>query len=193
MLTRRALGLVGLRIVDNGTATFADLLRRLRDRAELTQEELAERAGMSADAVGLLERGERRRPHSDTVTRLAGALALSAAEQTQFAAVARRPTPLSERAAQPRLPAPSTALVGRVEVVHTIVELFEQPEVRLVTPTGTGGVGKTRVALATAERMAQLVPDGVVFVPLAALRDPDLVTGAIAAMLGIHERTGQPL
>jgi len=85
--------------LDTGTAPFAELLRRFRDRAELTQEELAERAGISPDAVGLLERGERRRPHTDTVARLAAALELVADERPHFEAAARRQrrSPLKHR------------------------------------------------------------------------------------------------
>ena len=56
--------------------TFGDLLRRHRDSANLTQEELAARSGLTPQAIGLLERGERRRPHSYTVGKLAEALAL---------------------------------------------------------------------------------------------------------------------
>src|SRR3954447_14378742 len=103
-------------VMERSTATFADLLRNFRNRAELTQEELAERAGLSPDAVGLLERGERRRPHADTVARLAAGLELSADERVQFAAVARRPTPLAAQTA-PQFPASPTALVGRADAI----------------------------------------------------------------------------
>src|SRR4051794_18131342 len=70
-------------------ASFGDLLRRHRDRLGLTQEELAERAGLSAVAVSLLERGERRRPQRYTVQRLAGALDLSPADRLAFERAAR--------------------------------------------------------------------------------------------------------
>ena len=160
------------------TAPFAELLRDFRNRAELTQEELAERAGVSPDAVSLLERGERRRPHIDTVARLAGALELSATERAQFEAIARRPAPLVAQAPQIQIPAPPTGLVGRAAAIERVAGLFQQPGVRLVTLTGPGGVGKTRLALAVAERLGDAFTDGVAFVPLAALRAPDLVMGA---------------
>lgn len=70
--------------------TFADLLRHYRSAAGLTQEELAERAGLSVDAISTLERGTRRRPRKDTVALLADALALPDDERTAFAAAARR-------------------------------------------------------------------------------------------------------
>ncbi len=70
---------------------FGELLRGYREAAGLSQEEVAERAGLSTDAVSLLERGGRQRPHRDTVERLSAALALSPEEQARFAA-ARRPS-----------------------------------------------------------------------------------------------------
>lgn len=177
--------------MDEKAASFADLLRGFRNRIELTQEELAERAGLSPDAVGLLERGERRRPHTDTVARLAAALELSAAERAQVEAAARRPAPLVAQTGQAQLPLPLTPLVGRAKAVDAVAGLFDQAAARLVTLTGPGGVGKTRLALTVAERLGRAFADGVVFVPLAALASPDRVLTAIAAALGLHERAGQ--
>src|SRR4051794_23220015 len=175
------------------TASFAELLRDFRNGAELTQEALAERAGLSPDAVSLLERGERRRPHTDTVARLAMALKLPAPERAQFEAVARRAAPLVGPAAQPQILTPLTPLVGRMEAIKSVAELFRQSGVRLVTLTGPGGVGKTRLALAVAEHLGDALADGVVFVPLAALGIPDLVVSEIATVLGIRERAGQTM
>ena len=70
---------------------FASRLRGLRDAAALTQEELAERAGLTANAIGALERGERRRPYPHTVRALADALALDEAQRAGLAAASRRP------------------------------------------------------------------------------------------------------
>lgn len=170
---------------------FADLLRHFRNRIELTQEELAERADLSPDAVGLLERGERRRPHSDTIARLATALNLSATERTQFEAVARRPAPLIAQVPQPQLPCPPIALVGRGEAIEAVANLFHRSGIRLVTLTGPGGIGKTRLALAVAEQLSDAFADGVIFVSLAALRAPNLVASEIATTVGIRERVGQ--
>src|SRR5579859_5034876 len=69
---------------------FGDLLRRYRAAAGLTQEDLAERAGLSVQAIGALERGLRRRPHRDTLDLLAAALALSPEQRATFTAAARR-------------------------------------------------------------------------------------------------------
>lgn len=77
--------------MDSGkTLAFGDLLRHYRDAAGLTQEELAERAGLSLNAIGLLERRARHRPRAYTVNRLAEALALDAADRTRFESAARQ-------------------------------------------------------------------------------------------------------
>jgi predicted ATPase len=85
------------------------------------------------------------------------------------------------------LPAPFTTMVGREREVEDVVGLLARPGVRLVTLTGPGGVGKSRVAIAAAERATALFPDGVTFVGLGGVRDAGLVVGAIAAALAIRE------
>jgi predicted ATPase/DNA-binding CsgD family transcriptional regulator len=85
------------------------------------------------------------------------------------------------------LPTPMTSFVGREREVTAVAALLRDPGVRLVTLTGPGGVGKTRLALAVATMLADGFPDGVVFVPLASIRDPGLVLPTIARVLGIRE------
>ncbi|HEY3228645.1 MAG TPA: tetratricopeptide repeat protein [Roseiflexaceae bacterium] len=170
--------------------SFGELLRRFRGRAGLTQEELAERASLSVDAIGLLERGTRQRPHSDTIARLAAALALAPDERAQFDAAGRRSVSPLASSDRRLLPTPRTSFVGRVEEVAALVGLLRRPDVRLLTLTGAGGVGKTRLALEAARRTQELFADGAVVVPLAALRDPALMPEAIAHVLEIRERAG---
>jgi predicted ATPase/DNA-binding SARP family transcriptional activator len=98
----------------------------------------------------------------------------------------------AELRARRRLPAPATSLVGRRQEVADVVSLLGDGS-RLVTLTGPGGTGKTRVALQAAHELTERFIDGVVFVGLAALRDPDLVPTEIARGLGVEVGTRSPL
>jgi predicted ATPase len=91
------------------------------------------------------------------------------------------------------LPAPATSLIGREHEIATVSALLRRDDVRLVTLTGPGGTGKTRLALQVAAELQDSFPDGVWFVDLAPIGDPNLVTLAIAQALGVREIAGQPL
>ena len=91
------------------------------------------------------------------------------------------------------LPAQPTPLVGRMLEVGAVTGLLRLPEVRLLTLTGVGGSGKTRVALAAAEELAREYADGAHFADLAPLAEPELVTAAVARALGIVEAGGHAL
>jgi predicted ATPase/DNA-binding CsgD family transcriptional regulator len=93
---------------------------------------------------------------------------------------------------RPNLPAQLTPLIGRKKEVASVRTLLQHPEVRLVTLTGPGGVGKTRLGLEVAADLLDDFPDGVCFVPLATISDPDLVVPALAQTLGIKEAGEQP-
>ncbi|HET9224081.1 MAG TPA: tetratricopeptide repeat protein, partial [Roseiflexaceae bacterium] len=91
------------------------------------------------------------------------------------------------------LPAQATALVGRGHEITDACAMLQRAEVRLLTMTGPGGVGKTRLGLQVAAELADTFDEGVYFVALAALDDPALVTAAIAQALGVKETSSQPL
>jgi predicted ATPase/DNA-binding SARP family transcriptional activator len=90
------------------------------------------------------------------------------------------------------IPIPPTPLIGRVAVLAELTALLNHADVRLLTLAGPGGVGKTRLALEVARSLADAFADGTTFVPLAPLRDPALVLGAIANALGLGERDDRP-
>ena len=162
----------------------------MREAAGLTQEELASMAGLTAKGIGMLERGQRSHPYPHTVRSLADAMKLSDDERTALlAAVPRRDVEADPEPA-PILPVPLTPLVGRECEVGEISDLLGRPEVRFLTLTGLGGVGKTRIAIEVARGAADRFPDGVVFVELAHLRDAALVVTTVARALGLRESEG---
>lgn len=184
---------------DRTVERFGALLRVMRERAGLTQEELAERAGLTPHAVSALERGTRTRPYPHTVRALAGALDASDAERTALiAAVPSRRSAgsrVNEPAREPDAPVngplrpaglivPPTPLYGREADLARVADLARSGT-RLITLTGLGGVGKTRLAAALSEELAAEYPDGVVQISLAALVDAKAVVPTIGRALGL--------
>jgi predicted ATPase/transcriptional regulator with XRE-family HTH domain len=169
--------------------SFGAQLKALREAAGFTQEELATIAGLSVHAISALERGERRRPQPETVRALAGALDLTGFARDALVASARAPARVTaaDELSGFGLPLPPTPLLGRDVDVPMLRQWLGDPAVRLVTLTGPGGVGKTRVALDVAHAVAAEGVTRVVFVPLAATREAALVAAAIAEAAGLAD------
>ena len=209
---------MGEKMSPNVKETFGELLRRYRLGAGLSQESLAERAGLSADAISYLERGRRTAPRPETLTALATALGLAQAERAYFiaagfqrvttgpqgaahalrdATVAAHDGTSGARGAELEqlsvLPVALTPLVGRECEEAAVAHLLRQGGLRLLTLTGPGGVGKTRLAVQVAASVRDAFADGVVFVALAPLHDSSLVLTAIAQAFGLREAGARPL
>jgi transcriptional regulator with XRE-family HTH domain len=162
--------------MDDGTE-FGNLLRNLRRSSRLSQQELAERSGLSIRAIGKLESGRTRWPYPDSVRRLADALALHDADRAVFAAAAQRRLAHDQGPARPRqgngyvprlLPAPVRAFTGRASELKTLTRMLGVPgEMTLVTAvSGTAGVGKTALVVHWAHQAAGEFPDGQLWVDL---------------------------
>jgi predicted ATPase/DNA-binding XRE family transcriptional regulator len=182
--------------VDTGEQlAFGDLLRQHRNALGLTQEELAARAGLNPDTISLLERGERRRPHKYTTRSLAEALGLSPQEVIRFETAARAPAFHADAHGVPPsdLPSQLTPFIGREREVEEVMHRLLHPDVRLLTLTGPGGVGKTRLGLEVARRVLDRFDEGSCFVALAPVYEPNLVPSAIAQALGVRRGAGQSM
>jgi predicted ATPase/transcriptional regulator with XRE-family HTH domain len=178
---------------DSGTTppSFAELLRRYRVAAGFSQGYLAERAGVSIESIGALERGARRSPYRHTIAVLSAALDLSSEARTDFEAAAQASRAGHRGEAIPsgawalsKPPVYSTSFVGRAADLVAIKNLLHAN--RLVTITGSGGVGKTR---AVVELVASLPPSGehwddIRFVDLTPHAEEPSVTNAIALAVG---------
>jgi predicted ATPase/DNA-binding CsgD family transcriptional regulator/transcriptional regulator with XRE-family HTH domain len=185
---------------------LAGLLRQLRAEAQLTQQELAKAAGVSPRSVSDLERGINRTARNDTAVRLAGALGLAEPARSLFVAAAlgriqaaqvmaarrwqAQGDPLASAGGVHGFPAALTSFVGRAGPVREVTALLDRG--RLVTVTGPGGAGKTRLAGQVARQVAGRFADGAWLAELAPVRDPALVPAVVAAALGIPERPGVP-
>ena len=169
---------------------FGDELRRLRKRSGLSQETLATRAGLSPEAVSLLERG-RRSPRMTTMRLLADALVLDPRTRQDLfdAQLADDPSPQvasSTSAAPPTAPRFLDPLIGREREVAELSGLLRGTGGRLVTLTGPGGVGKTRVAAEVARLIESEFADGARWVTMVSVTDPGALLPAVAGAMGIR-------
>ena len=184
--------------------SFGSWLRQRRKALDLTQAALAARVGVVTSTIEKIE-AELRRPSQHTAARLAAALAIPADQQPAFVAWARGRVPADARFVGPHapvqlpqaggrpgtVPLERTSFVGRDRELDAVRRLLGAN--RLVTLTGTGGTGKTRLALRLAAELAGAFPDGVWLVNLASLHEETLVPQAIATTLGLRAVGGRSI
>ncbi|GAB3950114.1 XRE family transcriptional regulator [Kribbella albertanoniae] len=163
--------------------SLSDLLRKYRGRAGLTQAALAAKAGLSDQAISVLERGTRRRPRIDTIRALIKVLRLDKAEAAEFLAVARGKSQTAE-AEEPdvsgsdalpmpwQLPPAVSDFTGRTAQIEAILDVLRVQDgvpsttVGLVAVTGMGGIGKTTLAVQAAHKLVDSYPDGHLYLNL---------------------------
>lgn len=186
--------------------SFGRWLKQRRKALDLTQETLAARIGCATVTLRKIEADERR-PSNQITQNLADELAVTPDERDTFIRFARvgrhpeatapLPAPVASagahilRPAYTNPPAPLTPMIGRVEETAAIRTLIVQEGMRLLTLIGPGGVGKTRLSHAAAAAVRSDFPDGVDFVSLAPIRDPDDLITTIAQTLGVDEGGGR--
>ena len=157
-------------MTDQPGPDLGGLLRELRVTARLTQEELAEAAGLSPRTVSDLERGVSRRAHKDTARLLADALGLAGPARARFEAVARGrgAGPGAVAAATRTLPRDIASFTGRQRELDQLAEAAAGAGgvVGICAVGGMAGVGKTAFAVHAAHRLADRFPGGQVFLPL---------------------------
>ena len=176
-------------VAEQVAPNFGGLLRQLRADAGLTQEELAEAAGLSPRSVSDLERGINLSARKDTARLLANALGLAGPQRGLFEAAARGgATAVAVLAARGplitrpnNLPAQLSTFIGREREVSEVRALVESS--RLVTLTGAGGAGKTRLGLQVAAELLDGSGDGVWLVELAAVTTEDTVAPTVSEAL----------
>lgn len=177
---------------------FGPVLRGFRHAAGLTQEALAEQAGISVEAIRALEAGRRRHPRATTVDLLADAFQLDETERAQLTAAAARPRKVEPDGVPRDLPEDIADFTGRQDQVATLTGLMSAVERRGVLVisaiAGMGGVGKTALAVHLGHRLANQFPDGQLYLNLRGFGAGEPLTplealGSLMQALGLSSDT----
>ena len=179
--------------------SFGYWLKLKRKALDLTREDLAKQVGYSAATIRKIE-DEERHPSAQVVERLAEVLKIPQNERTDFLRFARgdlksapvetdedHPWRASTKSPRSNIPATTTSLIAREKEIADVREYLSQDDIRLVTLIGPPGIGKTRLSIETARASLRDFPDGVFFVPLALVDDPNSIPSAIIPALGYME------
>src|SRR6266508_2635222 len=190
------------------TASFGYWIRRQRKALDLTQQVLADRVGCSLAAIKKIESDERR-PSRQIAERLADILGVPASQRGIFLEVARGLRPVDQlllaqepavsipahlgtlKSFRHNLPVQLTSFIGREHEMAELQSLLMSNH--LLTLTGPGGTGKSRLSLQLATEVLKEFPDGVWLAELAPLADPSLVAQTVASTLGVREQPGRTI
>lgn len=178
---------------------FGEWLKRRRRALGLTQDELARQINCSTSALRKIEGGIRR-PSEQIVEQLAAVFSIVPSERLSFLRFARgqqeaAPTELmvdspwhsADMNRRSNLPASISSFIGREKEIVAVGEYLSDADIRLVTLFGAPGIGKTRLSLEVARKICSQFPNGVFFVGLALLSDPNLFAPTIIQTLGLGE------
>lgn len=193
----------------NPPLLFGEWLRQRRDGLGLTRKEFAKRVGCSVSTLRKIENDERR-PSGQIAELMANCLDIPAEEYSTFVRVARgelsveRLFPVSELITSPNISPASTAskislpvlptpLIGRQREMDELTQLLRNPQCRLLTLVGPGGIGKTRLAIEIASRVQDDFADGVYFVPLTSVNSTRFIVPVIADAIGFAFQGANPI
>ena len=185
----------------NTETSFGQWIRQRRKSLDLTQQELAQRVGCSLSLIIKIEADERR-PSRQVADLLAEHLEIPTEQRELFLKIARQekgtvslesiapfsapqPAFVGRRFRHSHLPVSPTTLVGRENEIDTLVSQLLAPTCRLLTLTGPGGVGKTRLAVEVAHRLEASFVDGVFFLSVAGISSPESIVPSIAEIVGM--------
>jgi len=180
--------------------SFGHWLEKQRKALDLTREEFAQKVGCSTSALRKIE-SDQRRPSRQLAELIARILEISPDERESFIQIARgdlsiermnssHPNPelnlvRPQKIFSSNIPTPPTPLIGRETELASIHQMLSDPQCRMLTVTGIGGIGKTRLAIEVANTLKENFKDGVGFVALAGLTSPDFLVSAIVDALEI--------